>query len=490
MNSILRSRWQWLLWLVSLCSFWLITQPGSLYFLNDDFIYVPQSIKGQYVYRTSFRPVSDISILLDFLVYGKDGSGYHYTNLLFHLAATALVFACTRRWLALFSTQSMQAGVTAHMAALLFLVYPFHSESIFWIIGRGGSLVTIFFLGALYAIMHKQTRWYHWLAANGLLVLGLLTYESSWLLPPAMSAVVWLLHREFRPKNRISLYGLFVALSILILSFVLRKLQLDHFIGSPYLNTDKFQLNLWKQAYNFSTGFFRSFLPPTQQSLLFLALACLVLILLLVAAGVLIRKRLLSLPQWLPAQLFLLCLAPVTVLAVNTHTSESERFLYLPSAFLCMFVAMALQQLLSQRARLAVLIFMMLGSLYFYGQAARAYQVASQWNRTTLQHLAHYGGQYDSLHVHGLPTQYQGGFMFRLGFEEAVKWICPQVEFKKLVVHSREEVRKPNPLVPADEAAAARWGSRIIPQQPNSSQLQLWWKSDTFFVFRRTLADQ
>ena len=66
--------------------------PFELYFLNDDFIHIPLSRDGILLQHNSFRPVCDLSMMLDYQLWGKTAWGYHLTNLLLHIINTILVF--------------------------------------------------------------------------------------------------------------------------------------------------------------------------------------------------------------------------------------------------------------------------------------------------------------------------------------------------------------------------------------------------------------
>ena len=119
--------------------------PFQLYFLNDDFIHIPLSKAGVLFQRNSFRPIGDLSIRMDYLFWGKQAWGYHLTNLLLHLINTVFVFLLSKALFKKF-TDGGQINLKSWMVSIIFFVYAFHSESIFWIIGRSGSLGSLFFL--------------------------------------------------------------------------------------------------------------------------------------------------------------------------------------------------------------------------------------------------------------------------------------------------------------------------------------------------------
>ncbi len=226
----------------------------------------------------------------------------------------------------------------------------------------------------------------------------------------------------------------------------MRKIAIGHFVGSPYLNTDKFEISPQTWLYNYATGFFRSFIHPSESSKAFMVMAGLVALLLLIAAWryrrVLLGKNVWS---WLIIS-FLLALLPVALLGVSTHTSESERFLYWPAVFLCLLLALALASIAKPVLRNSLLFLYVLGGLWGFHQSSKVYHLASHWNRTCIEALQQHPGIYSSIVAENLPQHYKGGFMFRLGFGDAVKWLAPKTLADTIIVQSTQEIVEPKPL--------------------------------------------
>lgn len=89
----------------------------------------------------NWHPLTWISHMLDCQIWGLEPAGHHLTNLLLHLANTALLF-----WLLLrFTAKPWAAGGVA----LLFGLHPLHVESVAWISERKDVLCTLFFLATL-----------------------------------------------------------------------------------------------------------------------------------------------------------------------------------------------------------------------------------------------------------------------------------------------------------------------------------------------------
>ena len=108
-----------------------------------------------YLYLDSFsghyRPVQNLSYMLDYLIWNGDTYGYHFSNLLWHAAAGALLFLLVRKLIApLADTEQRhrhcEAG--AFLVALLWVLHPVHSAAVDYISGRADSVAFVFCSGA------------------------------------------------------------------------------------------------------------------------------------------------------------------------------------------------------------------------------------------------------------------------------------------------------------------------------------------------------
>jgi hypothetical protein len=162
-------------------SFWLFN-PVHFYFLNDDLVHIPLSKDGVLFQRQSFRPLADLSIRLDYLLYKKYATGYHFTNLLLHLINACFVFLLTREFYKKYFL-SQSTNIQALMTCVLFFVYATHSESVFWILGRSGSLGAVFFIPATVFYLWRYSSVVYFVLSLLFMEFGLLAYESVWIFP-------------------------------------------------------------------------------------------------------------------------------------------------------------------------------------------------------------------------------------------------------------------------------------------------------------------
>ncbi|HEV3326415.1 MAG TPA: hypothetical protein VG052_12445, partial [Puia sp.] len=116
-------------------------------FVSDDFEVMQRVARGDFRTPGFFRPLSDWSLYLNFLLGGLHPAGYYLFNILVHGVNSWLVWRFCRKW-PWAGDEGMQRKY-AVLAALLFLAYPFHNEGIAWVLGRGASLAALFGLAVL-----------------------------------------------------------------------------------------------------------------------------------------------------------------------------------------------------------------------------------------------------------------------------------------------------------------------------------------------------
>lgn len=106
---------------------------------------------------------------------------YHATPVLWHAAATVLVFLLGVV-LARVAGRPGPPGIAAAAAAgLLFAVHPIHTESVAWMAGRSDVVCSVFFLGAiiLYLLYRATARLSWFLAALAAAFLAMLSKETG-----------------------------------------------------------------------------------------------------------------------------------------------------------------------------------------------------------------------------------------------------------------------------------------------------------------------
>ena len=147
-----------------------------------------------------WHPLTWLSLMLDYQIFGLNPSGYHLINLLFHVMNTILIFLILRRM-----TKTLWPSA---FVACLFAIHPLHVESVAWIAERKDVLSTFFWMltmGAYsYYVEHPGFRRYSLVLL--FFVLGLIAKPMLVTLPFVLLLLdYWPLHRfqEIRPNHKV-----------------------------------------------------------------------------------------------------------------------------------------------------------------------------------------------------------------------------------------------------------------------------------------------
>ena len=225
----------------------------------------------------------------------------------------------------------------AWYSSILFVTYPFHNESITWIVGRGSAAATFFALASMLIFVSKLKPVYKYVYTGCLYFIGLLAYESILFLPVILFLISW---KKQRSKNEIVKW-LLVFLFVLISYFAIRYLMAGVVIGE--YGHGIFSLQIRRYAANIFKVMGRMLLPPSGNSML-LTVAFSILVILYLGRWFIPAK---AIPDRIKEKknelVILFCILvsliiPVTF-GISTQTSEGERLLYFPSVFISLFFA-------------------------------------------------------------------------------------------------------------------------------------------------------
>ncbi len=151
----------------------------------------------RHVLTPEYLPIRDLSVMLDFAVWGTNYGGFHLTNLLLYLTAIALVF----RMMTAFGFDRVIVGI----AVLLWALHPAHAESVAWLSERKGLLGIVF--GALTGLAYARYRVVEQprAAAKWLALAALATVCAVWSKAPAAFTIAALAGLELiAPVRRAS----------------------------------------------------------------------------------------------------------------------------------------------------------------------------------------------------------------------------------------------------------------------------------------------
>jgi Flp pilus assembly protein TadD len=172
--------------------------------LDDDLYitrnpYVQQGLTGESIkwaftstHAGLWLPLTWLSLMLDFELFGLKASGYHLNNLFFHLANTILLFL-------LFKRMTGRAWRSAFVAAL-FALHPLRVESVAWAVERKDVLSTLFLLLSIHSYVRYTGNGRSFSYVSALLLFWL----SLMAKPMAVTLPCLLLLLDYWPLGRLS----------------------------------------------------------------------------------------------------------------------------------------------------------------------------------------------------------------------------------------------------------------------------------------------
>jgi len=404
------------------------------FFVSDDFNYLEliSTASSPFVAflplaERYFRPLVVLVYYVNYRMFGMSPESYHLSVVFMNAINAWLVF--------LLGLRLLPAGgwLAAAAAGLLFLVFGGHAEAITWIAGMADPLVTMFLLTALLFFLRAldADRPALPIAASWLaLALAMLSKESAAIFPglavaAGLTAAPRLFTRARAQRAAIQLAG-----SLLILAgyFILR----DYVLGTPLVNLQGLgtSTNLLGTTRAFVLRSFLSHGP-----LLTLIWERKLDVILVPAALALVawRGRARAPDLALLAMCFFIALAPVLPLSIAIASTESERFIYLPSAFASLLVVAFGEAVLRRRDVLLVAI-----AAWCMLNAAALNRSNAAWEASSRLVMGTTSTFAEILRTHyrpgtmvfllNLPDNVRGAFVYRRGFHEALHLLAPDVK--------------------------------------------------------------
>jgi protein O-mannosyl-transferase len=140
-------------WPVQSCDYISLDDP--LFITRNPYVQAPFSWDGlvqALAARTGgiWQPVTTLTYLLDAALFGRDPTGPHIINLLWHVASSVILFLWLR--------EMTRAHWRSLGVAALFALHPLHVESVAWLAERKDVVSTCFGLLALWAYARYAAR--------------------------------------------------------------------------------------------------------------------------------------------------------------------------------------------------------------------------------------------------------------------------------------------------------------------------------------------
>ena len=175
-------------------------------------------------YSSHYRPVQNISYMLDYFFWNTNWYGYHLSNVLWHVGSGVLLYFLLKQLLPGLSAKKSREGqalvgqegkpwitAVAFMVSLLWVIHPVHSAAVDYISGRADSLA-FFFASASWLLFLRakkisQSKWswaFHAVAAGSAL-LALCSRESALMWLCVFFLYLFGLERTWRMRTKITI---------------------------------------------------------------------------------------------------------------------------------------------------------------------------------------------------------------------------------------------------------------------------------------------
>lgn len=305
------------------------------------------------------RPLRELTFLFDYSLFGFNAFGWHFQNILWHVLNSWLIYVV--------AILLLDERRVAWVASVLFLVHPVNVEVVAQISHRKDSLALFFMLSAFVAYLlfqkHKQLRYF--VITVLLTLVGFLAKENTFIFP----LFLMIYHLSSLREQKVSLR--WILLLMLVITTVIFSVKLHHFdyverASALLINNQYFEdfnwysyilavLNAWTHSavsfiwpVNLSVNYLLT-VPKSLLDLNVISALLLVLLFLGLLAHSLYHQNFLRLPLLWVGILFI----PVANVIPINHFA-ADRYLYAPSAGLCLGISFLLIKVFSFRKALSL----------------------------------------------------------------------------------------------------------------------------------------
>jgi hypothetical protein len=387
-------------------------------FASDDFNVMRRvGLEGKVIVNGFFRPLSDITLYFNYWMGKFNPVYYNVFNVAIHGITSFIFYLFCKRSASLYFGIK-QNETFAWIVAIIFITYPFHNESVVWVVGRASLMAAFFGVACLLAVVSDINIRLKYFLAGLFYFIGLSSYESIFPIPVMVLILVWKKEQSYRSLiTWIIVFGAFLTAH-----FILRISFSENITGSYAEGI--FSLSYRTYFSHFFKILGRMFLPPMENSLLLTVLFVVVVILFLIGGLLIFFNSKYSEVRMAAGKAFLLLLVslivPVTF-AVSTKTSEADRLLYFPSLFLCFIYGLIILEMITiARLRSVFFCVLLIYNIVFLQLNNNNWKTASQITKSTLAELEVHSKENANMLVLNIPGEYKGAYILRNGFYDAL----------------------------------------------------------------------
>lgn len=401
-------------------------QALPVYFLSDDFSIIGKFLerKQPYVaFSNFFRPIPLFNLWLDTKVFGLTPWLFRLENLFLHSINAFLVYRFAL--LILDKTGPVENKTGAYLSGILFAVLPCHSEAVIWIACRPDLLATCFSLICLIS-------YFTWLRSGKNISLyiaamafffAFLSKESAYALPLLLVVITFFHASPLTIIRNIKKYRFAVLLfSIgLFIQFVLRYMATHKLFGGVDNAFSSFSIYA-QTLFSYS---YRTLLFPTPSALAANGIIDNALIISIATLAIVVAGLRMTDSHSRKACLFMLlafvaALVPVIYKGnISLFELQIERYVYLPSVFICIFIPVFIASPIFRRLRYPLFFIYVVCLVYFLNVSIIRWNKASDIAINSLREVKE-NFHSEKLMIIGLPMAYKGVHVFKNGFPRAV----------------------------------------------------------------------
>jgi protein O-mannosyl-transferase len=314
-----------------------------------------------------YRPIQRLTYTLDYVAFAFNPKPYHLTSVAWHALAALAFFLFAEKLLVAFGAERLRSRLIALSASLVWAVHPVQSAAVAYISGRADPLAAAFGFFGLFLLLRGSTssgarQFLLFIGSGVALLLSALSKESG-LIFPLLGLSLFLVEKNWSHLWKTAIVGTFVATIYFSLRAGAEHYPAPRFTLPPpvlvrpiiaaravaeYAGLLLFPLNLHmdRDVETQPSGFNDASLSHAALREL-QTLVGLVLIAVFIFWVVRSRKR--NRTVFISLLCALITYLPVSgIVALNA--SAAEHWVYLPSAFLFLAIALEIAGLIEKRA--------------------------------------------------------------------------------------------------------------------------------------------
>jgi hypothetical protein len=281
-------------------------------------------------YHHMYIPITMISYMFDYGLWGLNSFGYHLQNIFWHIVTVIAIYKCFR----LFNIKSW----IAFFLCLIFAVHPQRVESVVWLSERKDVLCAAFYFLSIYFYIRNYGKKFSAIA----FVLFLMSIFSKSM---AISLPLILLLYEFCQQKKINikyyfvkLWPYFVVISIVIPIAILTQGESIN-SNSHFLSSQRYYRVLFNLFWYFKQTFLPNELNPIYPLInipnTIMGLIIFYIPVIITFVIISFKNRLLSFFCIMPILLcYIFSILPIGSFILLGGTDHADRYSYIPSVFI------------------------------------------------------------------------------------------------------------------------------------------------------------